>query len=119
MKNSHGLSDSELLIIRDIFITYRDKITRVGLFGSRATGKYRKNSDIDLVVYGELTEAEINRIWTLFDNSNLAYKVDIVAYDLISYPKLKNHVDEFMVTLWLQSDLHNGLSNRKLEKEKI
>jgi predicted nucleotidyltransferase len=107
MKNSHGLKGSEIKIIKDIFALFRSKITNVALFGSRATGKFRNNSDIDLVVYGEIGEGDVDRIWTLFDNCNLAYKVDIVGYNLITNPELKIHIDKFMVPLFTQADLTN------------
>ena len=52
MQSSNGLSDKELNIITRILKPYAAKISQVKIFGSRATGKYRKNSDIDLVIYG-------------------------------------------------------------------
>jgi|APTNR8051073442_1049403.scaffolds.fasta_scaffold18129_3 predicted nucleotidyltransferase len=105
MPEGHGLSETNLATIRGIFAPFADKIAQVGIFGSRATGTYRNNSDIDLVVYGKITQTDIDRIWTLFDTSNLPIKVDIIAYDLISYPKLKAHIDSFMVPLFTQLDL--------------
>lgn len=117
MKNSHGLNNSELAIVKAILAPFREKIGKVGLFGSRATGAYRKNSDIDLVVYGAISEAEIRELWTLFDNSNLAYKVDVIAYDLIASPELRNHIDNFVKPLFSQLDLQKSETIK--EKEKI
>jgi len=37
-------------------------------WNSRITNIARPNSDIDLVLYGSLDEATVNRIWTLFDS---------------------------------------------------
>lgn len=101
----HGLSSDQLNIIRGVLSPYALVITQVGLFGSRALGTARPNSDIDLVLYGPLTEAMEDRIWTLFDESSLALKVDVSAYDLLSYPPLRLHIDEVMQPLFEQADL--------------
>lgn len=88
-----------------LFYSHGQKIDRVALFGSRATGKYRDNSDIDLVIYGDIDEKIIDRLWTLLNESNLPYKVDLNAYHLIDYPPFKAHIDEFNKTLFTQSEL--------------
>ena len=77
----------------------------VGLFGSRATGTARPNSDVDLVVYGDIGQPVVDRLWTLFDESGLARTVDVVAYDLIEHPPLKAHIDAVMVPLFSRADL--------------
>ena len=101
----HGLTPEQLKIIRGVLLPYASVISRVGLFGSRAMGTMRPNSDIDLVLYGSLTEAQVDRIWTLFEESGLALKVDVSAYSLIDYPPLKLHVDEAMQPLFEQAEL--------------
>ena len=105
---SHGLTDRQLGILRDILTPYAEKIERVGLFGSRATGKARANSDIDMVLYGTLDETDIDRLRTLFDESGLALKVDLVGYSLVDYPPFKKHIDNVMQILLTQSDLRTG-----------
>lgn len=101
----HGLSQSHLDIIRNILLPFASSINRVGLFGSRALGTARPNSDIDLVLYGPVTEEMRDRLWTLFDDSGLVLKVDVIAYDLIAYPPLKSHIDAVVQTLFEQADL--------------
>ena len=101
----HGLTHEQLRIIHDILSSYADRIERVGLFGSRAKGTARKNSDIDIVLYGTLDDALIDRLWTLFDESSLVLKVDVNAYDRIAYPPLKAHIDAVMMPLFTQEDL--------------
>lgn len=96
MQNSfdHGLKDSDLNIIQNILKPYRHKIQKIGIFGSRATGRYKPYSDIDMVLYGDITEAEGNHITTLFIDSSLIYHVDVVIYNHIDYLPLKQHIDE-------------------------
>lgn len=107
---NHGLSQKHLTIIRDILSLYADKIDTVGLFGSRAQGTHRNNSDIDIVLYGSINEREIDRIFTLFDESNLPVSVDITAYHLINYPPLKTHIDACMQPIFTTSDLRANVA---------
>lgn len=103
--NNHGLTSQQLKIICSILIPYADKIEQVGLFGSRATGNFRNNSDIDIVLYGDVDEVIIHRLYTLFMESSLAIKVDINAYNLVAYPPLKEHIDNNVKTLFTKQDL--------------
>jgi uncharacterized protein len=89
----HGLKDEHISLILDTLKPYADKITQVGLFGSRATGTYRDHSDIDLVLYGTLDEADLDHLHTLFDESPLPMAVDVKLYHLIDYQPLKEHID--------------------------
>ncbi len=98
---NHGLSEKSLNEIAAILLPYSKKIEKVSLFGSRAKGDYKEYSDIDMVIYGDLCDKEINRIHTLFDDSLLPYPVDVVAYGLIKNSKLKEHIDQFAASLLL------------------
>lgn len=64
----HGLSERHVSIIRDILAPHAEHIKRVDLFGSRATGTYRRESDIDMVLHGSLNEQLVGRIRTLFED---------------------------------------------------
>ncbi|CAO5682266.1 MAG: hypothetical protein HEEMFOPI_01646 [Holosporales bacterium] len=102
---NNGLTSSQQKILKEILQQFVNQIDMVGIFGSRATGLYRENSDIDIVIYGTLKENDINRLWTLFDSSPLPIKVDVQAYSLIAYEPLKKHIDEVMKPLFLKNDL--------------
>ena len=106
--NKHGLTGQQLDIIHSVLAPYAEYIDCVGLFGSRATGTARPNSDIDLVLYGHLDDALEARIWTLFDTSKLALKVDVNAYALITYLPLKEHIDAVVQTLFTKAELLNS-----------
>lgn len=105
----HGLSTRQLETIRGILAPYARHITKVALFGSRATGNYRRNSDVDLVLYGDLEEGGIDRLWTLFSESNLPFSVDVKGYELINYRPLKEHIDQVGKLLFTQGDLREYL----------
>ncbi len=101
----HGLSESQLAILKQILSLYADRIRQVDLFGSRATGNYRNNSDIDLVLRGSLTDKHINRLWTLFQDSSLPFRVDVKGYELTTYLPLKSHMDKVCRRLFTQEEL--------------
>ena len=98
--NKHGLTAKQIQTIENTLQPFLHKIDSVALFGSRAQGCYRSNSDIDMVLHGTITSDEIDRIYTLFQESNLPVKVDVVAYHLIRHLPLKTHIDQNQYTLW-------------------
>lgn len=107
----HGLSEQQLEIIQRILAQFADKIDRVGLFGSRAQGTHRPNSDIDLVVWGNIDEKTADRLWTLFNESSLALKVDVLVYAQITKAALKEHIDLVSVPLFTKADLIHATKN--------
>lgn len=107
--SDHGLTEAQLDIIRRILMPFAGKIECAGLFGSRATGKHRPNSDIDLVVYGSLSADDIGQMKTQFDESYLPVKVDLVAYSLVTYAPFKEHIDNVMKPLFARADLRQEI----------
>lgn len=106
---NHGLSKSQLEIIKNILVPFSQKISRVALFGSRATGLYRPNSDIDLVLYGDIEEKTVDCIWTHFAESSLPVKVDVLAYNLLTYAPLKMHIDNVNRPIFFHKDFQKHL----------
>jgi uncharacterized protein len=92
-------------ILGEVLRPFADVIDSVGVFGSRAIGTARENSDIDLVIYGPITERQIDRLWTLFDESNLAVRVDILGYNHIKNAAMRAHIDRFMRPLFGRNEL--------------
>jgi uncharacterized protein len=99
------ISPRERQIIADVLRPYALFINTVGIFGSRAMGNSRPSSDIDMVLYGILDDSQIERIWTLFDNSPMAVTVDVLDYRTINHPPLKRHIDAVMKPLFQKTDL--------------
>ncbi len=89
----HGLSSRQLATIRGILERWADRITAVDVFGSRATGAWRPNSDLDLLLHGDLDDRTIDRLWTLFHKSNLPFAVDVACYELTGHGPLRDHMD--------------------------
>ena len=77
----------DLEIVRSILTKYLPSTAKVWVFGSRATGKAKPYSDLDLALdFGRpITLHEFALLNTEFENSLLPYKVDVV--DLWSVDK--------------------------------
>ena len=106
-KVTHGLTEQQLTIMKQILSPFAEKIDQVDLFGSRAQGNPRPNSDIDLVLQGNIDEKTADRIWTLFNESRLALKVDLLVYDQVN-PALKKHIDLVRLPLFTRKELLQG-----------
>lgn len=106
--NRPALSVRERDTLARVLAPFADRIERVGVFGSRAGGQPRPNSDIDLVLYGDIDEALERRLWTLLEDANLPVSVDVIAYSRINHPPLKTHVDAAAITLFDQAELRRS-----------
>lgn len=93
---NHGLSKSQVKLILACLARNHVEAGQAGLFGSRATGKYRPNSDIDLVIYGLSDETSADRIYTELNDSSLPMKVDVVSYNHVAHDALKAHIEAVM-----------------------
>ena len=80
-----GLDAEELSQLQALFSCY-PKIRKVILFGSRAKGTARKNSDIDLAVDGIENFLSIESLSMELDELPLPYRFDLQAMSAI-----KNH----------------------------
>lgn len=107
MSSWHGLSDRHMGIIQSVFAPFADRIEKIALFGSRATGAYRNNSDIDMVVHGDIDEKDIARLGAVFGDSSLPFAVDVKAYNSMRYQPLKQHIDAKAKVLLTQRQLKN------------
>jgi predicted nucleotidyltransferase len=74
--------------MRTVFATNPD-IEQVILFGSRAKGNFKPASDIDLAVTGT---ANLGRIDWELDDLLLPWEIDLVQFDRISNPDLREHI---------------------------
>lgn len=99
------LSPRETDIVRQVLAPFADGIDRVAVFGSRAMETARPNSDIDLALFGSLTERQLARLWTLFDESSLAVSVDVVDYRKSAGTPLQRHIDAVAKTLFTKDQL--------------
>lgn len=73
------------------------EIEKAAIFGSRALGNYKTGSDVDLAVYGDsLSRSSLRMLQDqLNEKLPLPYMFDIVRYEEIESPKLKEHIDQY------------------------
>ncbi len=83
----YGLSDQDFFELQNKLI---DPLKKSGadvyLFGSRATGSYKKFSDIDIfyVQTEKLKSSVVSKILIEFEDSIFPYKIDLVNYDQLA-----------------------------------
>lgn len=74
------------------------RFAEIRVFGSRATGRARRTSDLDLVVYGAEPET-IDAVVDALDESLLPMTADVVRYEDITSDLLREHIARFSVPL--------------------
>ena len=87
-----GLDPQALALIVAV-LKSEPNITRAAVFGSRAKGTFRPNSDIDLVVWGELGEAPLSRLAAELDELPLPYLFDLKHAPSISSAPLREEIE--------------------------
>ncbi len=88
----YGLKQNTINQINKIFANYK-QVEKVVLYGSRAKGNYRPNSDIDLTVFGADVDLKIiNDISWEIDDLLLPYTFDISIFHHISQQDLLEHI---------------------------
>lgn len=88
----YGLSEQQLQQLQDIFSRY-PQLERVILYGSRAKGNYRSNSDVDITLVGSLlTKTDMNRIDNEIDDLLLPFFFDISLLQHITNNDLLEHI---------------------------
>lgn len=79
----------------------QSKVKGAVLFGSRAKATHREGSDIDIALIGSsLTEEDRRKLSIDYDELFLPWKLDLVLYDKIESPELKEHIDRVGKTLF-------------------
>ena len=89
-----GLSQKSYELIKNCLFRF-DEIEHVKIFGSRAKGNFKPNSDIDLVLYGNnLTEKLALHIKSELEELSTPYKFDVVNYNTFLNKNLKLSIDK-------------------------
>lgn len=97
-----NIAPDHLQIVRDILCRHLPPQAKVWVFGSRAGGKVKRFSDLDLAVDAgrPLTLDEEGSIRDAFTESALPWRVDIVDMQTVS-PEFRRIVDEHKIPLEL------------------
>jgi type I restriction enzyme S subunit len=77
------------------------KVDKALLFGSRAKGNYRPNSDIDIAIKGQdLNTDDIIAMSVAFEEKGITHKIDLINYFTIKEPDLKDHINRIGIELY-------------------
>lgn len=100
----YGLPDHAISRIREVLEAH-PVILGVVLYGSRATGKHRAGSDIDLCLDAPaMSLSELLRIENEIDDLLLPWKVDLTVRQRIDNPALIDHTDRVGVPFRVSAD---------------
>jgi len=102
---AHGLPDATLAFIRGI-LDGCPRVEKAILYGSRAKGDHKPGSDIDLALVGRgLDFDDLSRIAGAFDESSIPYQVDVLLWDSVTDPSLRDHIERVGVVLFARNDV--------------
>ena len=85
----YGLSEE---IIETLKIIEKNNNVKIYIFGSRARGDFKYNSDIDIAIRGEITKIDEFNILNEFDLLELPYTIDVVFFNKIEKQELINSI---------------------------
>ena len=89
-----GLAESDLIYIISVIKSFAE-IQKAVIFGSRARGDNKPESDIDIAIYGEqISFQTVSSIHaTLDEEGPLPYFFDIVDYTHLNNREMKEQID--------------------------
>lgn len=96
----YGLEENTIEAIGKLLEAY-PQVDKAYLFGSRAKGNFKPGSDIDLAMKGEgITYQDVVRIGARIDELADPLIADVLAYDSINEPALKEHIDRVGIEIY-------------------
>lgn len=94
------LSDHALALVRGVFQRHPE-VQSATLFGSRAKGTHRENSDVDLVLTGDVPSLMAESIAAELDELPLPYRFEVQPLADITHPELLEHIQRVGVTIYV------------------
>ena len=95
---SLGLSANELDLIRSVLARF-PHVTRAVVFGSRAKGTCKVNSDIDIAVDGNISPLEAESLRGDLEELPIANRFDVVALQHLINADLLEHIERVGVEI--------------------
>jgi len=93
-------------------ISAHPRVERVVLYGSRALGRQRSGSDVDLcLVAPEMGLAELLELGAQLDDLLLPWRIDLQLDHLITHEGLRDHIQRAGQALWNRVPLPSQPNN--------
>ncbi len=108
---SHGLNDTTVNAIRDVFSRHPE-VRKALLYGSRAQGRHKPCSDIDLTLIGD-KDLDLDRLFRIMDELDdllLPYSIDLSLHRDIDDPEVRDHIQRVGNELYRQEDCSEAAS---------
>lgn len=86
-----GLSERQLAAIRQTLGRF-PVVEAAILYGSRAKGTHRDESDIDLALLGPLDDLQAEAVAAALDELPMPQRFDVKAHDRVKSPALRAHI---------------------------
>ncbi len=120
LAESLGLPVTTLEKLAQVFARH-PAIHQALVYGSRAKGNYRRGSDIDVTLKGEVMAfAELMQVEAQIDDLLLPYTVDLSQYGQLSNADLIDHIDRVgQIIYQRQQALGNHDMPRHLSQQTI
>lgn len=101
---SHGLPAAAVAKIQGVLATF-PAIEQATLYGSRALGRYRPGSDIDLTLAGDgLDGRTLARLDGALDDLLLPWRFDLSVQSSLQSPELIDHIQRVGTLFYRRSD---------------
>ncbi len=88
----YGLLENSYQNIKEIIQKYPQFEFRI--YGSRARGDFKDNSDVDIAVKGKISEQDKFAVLNDFDLLDIPYMIDVVFYDELEKEELIKSIDK-------------------------
>lgn len=93
---------SELLLQIQAIISKCKSVKRAYIFGSRARGDYKYNSDIDIAISGkDVSSNDFYYIEDELNKLNTAFEFDLVVLEKLSKVKLKENIEKEGIEIYV------------------
>jgi predicted nucleotidyltransferase len=105
MKNKFGLLENDMNEIVDVLSQF-SSIEKAVLFGSRAKGNFKNGSDIDIAIFGNDLNSDIDYkiSYQLNEETNMPYKFDILIFNKIQEAALIDHISRIGIEIYTSNN---------------
>jgi predicted nucleotidyltransferase len=90
-----GLSEKHMNMIVDVLAAAG--VSKALVFGSRAKGNWRDNSDVDIAIFGN--GVNLGALCAKLDELPIPQKFDLVDFESVNNPALREHIDRVGVEI--------------------